>query len=290
MATTPRRGLPETGLPEQAPPEPSRLGLLASVTGAAIETAWIAAHLALYPTGLIRRPADGEQRYGMRGLMPAQRGLLVGDVEAAGTPILLVHGMADNRAIFTLLTRGLRRRGFHRVISSNYPITTNDIRVAAGLLHDEVEAVVEATGYERVHVIGHSLGGLIARYYLQRLGGDQRVHTLVTLGTPHSGSLLAYLLPVRLGRQLRPGSELFTELAQPAVGCRTRIVAYWSDLDQLVLPRTNGQVQHPDLLAQNIRVRGVGHMSLPIHGRLVHDISTLLGKLNTDGSPRARQH
>lgn len=280
MATTPKPGQPE----------PSGLGLLASVTGAAMETAWITAHLALYPTGLIRRPASGEQRYGMRGLMPAQRGLLVGDVEAAGTPILLVHGMADNRAIFTLLTRGLRRRGFHRVISINYPMTTNDIRAAAGLLHDEVEAVVEATGYERVHVIGHSLGGLIARYYLQRLGGDQRVHTLVTLGTPHSGSLLAYLLPVRLGRQLRPGSDLFTELAQPAVGCRTRIVAYWSDLDQLVLPRTNAQVQHPDLLAQNLRVRGVGHMSLPIHGRLVHEISTLLGKLNTDGSSRARPH
>ena len=43
---------------------------------------------------------------------------MIGDVEAAGTPILLVHGMVDNRSIFTLLRRGLRRRGFGRVLTS----------------------------------------------------------------------------------------------------------------------------------------------------------------------------
>lgn len=268
-------------LQEPAEPETS---LLASAAGAVLETAWITAHLALYPTGLVRRRLTAQQRYGMRGLMPAQRGLLVGDVEAAGTPILLVHGMADNRAIFTLLTRGLRRRGFHRVVSVNYPVTTNDIRVAAELLAAEVEQVCEATGYERLHVVGHSLGGLIARYYVQRLAGHQRVHTLVTLGSPHAGTLLAYALPVRLGAQLRPGSELYAELAAPAPGCSTRMVAYWSDLDQLVIPQANARIEHPDLLAHNVRVRGVGHMSLPIHGRLVHEISTLLSKLNTDGS------
>ena len=47
------------------------------------------------------------------------------------------------------------------------------------------------SGYERIHVIGHRLGGLIARYFVQRLGGDAQVHTLVTLGTPHQGTQLA---------------------------------------------------------------------------------------------------
>ena len=51
------------------------------------------------------------------------------------------------------------------------------------------------------------MGGLIARYYVQRLGGDARVHTLVTLGTPHGGTAAAYLVPHRLARQLRPDSD-----------------------------------------------------------------------------------
>ena len=59
----------------------------------------------------------------------------------------------------------------------------------------EVERIVEETGFERIHIIGHSLGGLIARYYVTRLGGDARVHTLITLGTPHEGSYAAYAVP-----------------------------------------------------------------------------------------------
>ena len=121
-----------------------------------------------------------------------QRGLVISDVEAAGTPILLVHGMVDNRSIFTVLRLGLRRRGFGRVTTMNYSPLTSDIRVAAAQLAEEVEALVAETGYERIHVIGHSMGGLIARYYVTRLGGDERVHTLVTLGTPHHGTYIAY--------------------------------------------------------------------------------------------------
>jgi len=76
--------------------------------------------------------------------------------------------MIDNRAIFALLKRKLRRRGFGRVVTMNYSPTTNDIRQGR-VTSRRVEALVAKTGYERVHVIGHSLGGLIARYYVQRL-------------------------------------------------------------------------------------------------------------------------
>jgi len=110
------------------------------------------------------------------------------------------------------------------------------------------------------------------------------VHTLVTLGTPHSGTYSAYALPSRLCRQLRPGSGLMRELAEPVPGCRTRFLAYWSDLDQLVLPQDHARLQHPDLAAHNIEVRGLGHMSLPISGRVVHGISTALAHLDPDGS------
>jgi triacylglycerol lipase len=252
--------------------------------GAALEAAWSSAHLAMYPWGLLREQPRDREIYHLGGLGPEQRGLVVGNVEAAGTPILLIHGMVDNRAIFTVLRRRLRGRGFGRVVAPNYSPMTSDIRTAARDLSGAVEELVARTGYERIHMVGHSLGGLIARYYVQRLGGDDRVHTLVTLGTPHEGTLAARLLPLRLGRQLAPGSDLFTELALPAVGCRTRFVAYWSDLDQLVLPHENGRLEHPDLAVRNVLVRGRGHMSIPIDGDVVHGITTLLSQLDADGS------
>jgi pimeloyl-ACP methyl ester carboxylesterase len=252
-----------------------------------VEGAWIAAHLALYPLGFVREKTRAEiARYTLEGLPPVQRGLVIGDVEAAGTPILLVHGLVDNRSIFTLLRRGLRRRGFGRVLTMNYPVFTSDVRMAARALGEQVEALCAETGFERVHVVGHSMGGIIARYYVQKLGGDERVHTLVTLGSPHTGTLAAHLLPQRICRQLRPTSDLMAELAEPAPSLRTRFVSFWTDLDQLIVPKQSARLDHPDLTVRNIFIRGVGHMSLPIHGKVVHEICTTLAHLDHDGSTR----
>jgi pimeloyl-ACP methyl ester carboxylesterase len=261
----------------------------AGVRGAGRELAWATAHAALYPLGVFSEKARAvtrEQagRFTLADLPPVQRGLLLGDVVAAGTPILLVHGLIDNRSIFTLLRRALQRRGFGRLITVNYSPFTQDVRSAAAHLARQVERICEETGYERVHVIGHSLGGVVARYYVQRMDGDARVHTLVTLGSPHSGTRAAYLLPHSLVRQLRPGSELLTELAAPATGCRTRFVAFWSDLDQLIVPKRAARIDHPDLSARNVLLRGVGHMSLPISGRVAHEIAVLLAHLDESGS------
>jgi triacylglycerol lipase len=259
----------------------------AGLRGTAVEVAWVAAHAAMYPLGAAAervRPERLRAQPDLHAMTPLQRGLLVGDIEAAGTPILLVHGLVDNRSVFAVLRRGLRRRGFGRVLSFNYSPLTTDLRVAAALLAAHIEAICAETGYERMHVVGHSMGGLIARYYVQRLGGDERVHTLVTLGSPHNGTLPARLLPRRLAGQLRPGSDLIRELAAPATTCRTRFLAVWSDLDQLMLPKTAARIEHPDLSARNLLVSGVGHMSLPINRRAVHEICLTLAHLDADGS------
>jgi pimeloyl-ACP methyl ester carboxylesterase len=252
--------------------------------GSALEAAWIGTHLVMYPLGVAAERAAEETRYSVRDLPPIRRGLLIGDVEAAGTPILLLHGLVDNRSIFTVLRRALRRRGFGRIWTMNYHVLTHDVRAAAHRLAATVEAICEQTGYERIHVIGHSLGGVIARYYVQRMDGDERVHTLVTLGSPHEGTRAAHLLPRGICRQLRPRSEVIAELAEPAPGCRTRFVSFWSDLDALISPKRAARIDHPDLAARNVFVRGVGHMSLPIDVRVTREIAATLAHLDSDGS------
>lgn len=253
--------------------------------GAVVEMAWTAAHLAMYPAGVWqeRSPAD-DASYSMAGLAPLQRGLIFGDVEAAGTPIVLLHGLVDNRTIFTVLKRHLRRRGFGRIRTINYPVLTHDVRAAAENLGEVIEQLCAETGYERVHVIGHSLGGIVARYYVQCLGGDSRVHTLVCLGSPHTGTKTAWLLPTPVVRQLRPGSDVLTELAAPAPRCRTRLLCFWSDLDQLMVPKRSARLEHPDLRVRNVFVRAVGHLSLPIDRRVVHEICNALAFLDVDGA------
>lgn len=259
----------------------------AVVLGSAIEAAWVTTHLLTYPIGHLGGRGGSQSQYRLEHLPPIQRGLMLTNLEAAGTPILLVHGLIDNRSIFTLLRRGLSRRGFGAVFAMNWSTLTTDLRRAALQLGEEVEAIVAETGCERIHIVGHSLGGLIARYYVTRLGGDERVHTLVTMGTPHAGTYAAYALPLPVIAQMRPGSGFLTELAEPVPGCTTRFIAYYSDADQLILPQRNGALRHPDLTVRNIKLHGVGHISLPIVGDVVHGITSALAHLDESGHTMA---
>lgn len=260
----------------------------AGIRGAILEAGWLGVHLATYPLGLLAerlRPAGPFEHFRTDHLSPVQRSLIVGDVRAAGTPILLVHGIIDNRSAFAVLARTLRRRGFGLVCGVNYGVLTGltgDVRGAAAKLGEEVERICRLTGADQVHIVGHSLGGLLARYYVQRLGGDERVHTVITLGSPHSGTLTAHLLPTPVARQLRPGSDVMAELAEPAPGCRTRFVALWSELDQVVIPQRSGRVHHPDLQATNIRLRDVGHLGLAVDPRAMHAVAIALAQLDAD--------
>jgi triacylglycerol lipase len=296
-----------TSAPDQPTPAPGSLGSVAATAwsglsyvartmgvprglrGLAVEIAYTAVHLSVYPWGLLDealRPGGVHAHHRTDSLPPGERSRLVSDLDGSATPVLLVHGIVDNRSIFVHLARVLRKRGHGTVQAVNYsPMTafTGDVRDAARDLGEHVERMCAAAGVDRVHVIGHSLGGLIARYYVQRLGGDQRVDTLVTLGTPHQGSHIARLLPPTVvPRQLQPGSDLLRELAEPAPGCRTRFLAVWSRMDQLIIPQRNARLEHPDLQVTNVRLDHVGHMAMTIDPEVLHLVAcTLAGTRST---------
>ncbi|NEC63105.1 alpha/beta fold hydrolase [Streptomyces sp. SID9727] len=241
-------------LPFPAPPT-------ALLRATALELVVLAGHALLYPTGIAgerhpgRDPADDGAEPARAALAPADR-----------PPVVFLHGFIDNRSVFVLLRRSLARHGWTRLESLNYSPLTSDIRTAAELLDRHIEEICARTGHHRVDVVGHSLGGLIARYYVQRLAGDRRVRTLVTLGTPHAGTAVAPLagaLPIV--RQMRRGSAPVEELRLPAPGCRTRFVSFWSELDRVIVPAEAACVDHPDLDAVNVRVTGIGHLALPVH-------------------------
>ncbi|MFB8775839.1 esterase/lipase family protein [Streptomyces broussonetiae] len=256
---------PPFPLPSFPPPQlrllPGRLAgiSVALLKATALELAILAGHLLLYPSGVVQ-----ERRSGDPGPLPADGAARL--PAGAKPPVVLLHGFIDNRSVFVLLRRALAQHGGRHLESLNYSPLTCDVRTAAALLGRHIEEVCRRTGSDRVDVVGHSLGGLIARYYVQRLGGDTRVRVLVTLGTPHSGTRVVPLANAHpIVRQMRPGSTLMAELSAPAPDCRTRFVSFWSDLDHLMDLPEAARLDHPDLSAVNVQVTGIGHLALPVH-------------------------
>jgi triacylglycerol lipase len=98
--------------------------------------------------------------------------------------------------------------------------------------------VMARTGASHVHLVGHSLGGLVARYAVQRLGLDEVTRSVTTVATPHGGSPLARFGPGPAAAQLRPGSVLLRglpplDLSGPV---RWRVIAASADLVVPVAP------------------------------------------------------
>ncbi|MFD8571345.1 esterase/lipase family protein [Streptomyces sp. NPDC059639] len=297
---------------------PTRLaGLsMALLKATALELAILAGHLLLYPSGILperprppalppvpphdagpapEHPTDPTELAELTELTDPKKPAEPAATTAAPRlpapakpPVLLLHGFIDNRSIFVLLRRSLAQHGGQPVESLNYSPLTCDIRAAATLLARHVTQLCERTGQQRIDIVGHSLGGLIARYYVQRLGGDERVRTLVTLGTPHAGTRVAPLADAHpIVRQMRPGSSVIEELKEPAPGCRTRFVSFWSDLDHLMVPLETACVDHPDLLVQNVRVTGIGHLALPVHPAVAAGVRQILDAAPTTEGARA---
>jgi len=182
-------------------------------------------------------------------------------------PVLLVHGYGD--AGTTPWWRTLERR----FADSGYPdeavetlslgapgLTLGSPRRYARRIGDRVEALRDAFD-SRVDIVAHSMGGLGARWYVERGGGAAFVDDLVTLGTPHQGTTLAYTQPTPGGRDMTPDSPFLRTLNGRRPPRGVTYTAVGSDADSLV-DADRAVLPFETRNVTNVRVTGPGHMGL----------------------------
>lgn len=177
------------------------------------------------------------------------------------TPVVLVHGYGGSRANWLPLERELARQGFVNVHTVGYHAFACGLPALAQRLVVECRAAMHRAGSEQVHLVGHSLGGVIVRYAIQALGLGKRVRTAVTAATPHAGTDLARLGYGALAASLRPGSRLLQDLRTGAGADQVRWISCYSDRD-LVVPVRSARLDEHVLHARNVLVPGVGHLGI----------------------------
>jgi pimeloyl-ACP methyl ester carboxylesterase len=148
-------------------------------------------------------------------------------------PIIVLHGYAMNRANFVPLAYRLQRAGLGPVFGFEY-WTLGRTAAAAKQLGWFIDEVRAATGATEVDVIGHSMGGVVGRYFVSLAGGDGIVRNLITLGSPHSGTEISRVGLGHPTRELVLGSALLTRLALAPPPRHTRMTVVWSRSDALV--------------------------------------------------------
>jgi pimeloyl-ACP methyl ester carboxylesterase len=194
---------------------------------------------------------------------------------SAAPPIVVLHGFACPHFVMRPLADHLHRALARPVVRLQLGAGLLDIRDDAAWLQDEIEGLLLACGAVRADVVGHSMGGLVATWLLKYLDGGARVRRVVTLGTPHRGTLAAVPGAALLGLlspavwQMLPGSELVQELAEVPVPVGCELVSIAGEADALVPPGSTQLARHPG--QWNARVSQVDHVGL-LHERVCLDL------------------
>lgn len=149
--------------------------------------------------------------------------------------IVLVHGIFDRPRVFDRLAARLSRgeRAVHAVaLRSRWGGLSIDA-MATGLAED----VADLAGRRPVDVVGFSMGGLVARFWAQRLGALERIRRLVLIGSPHAGTRTAHVWPGPAARQMCPGSAFLADLNADASRLeRAHVASVWTPYDLMILP------------------------------------------------------
>jgi pimeloyl-ACP methyl ester carboxylesterase len=177
------------------------------------------------------------------------------------TPVVLVHGFGGNRTNWVPLRLELRRAGFTNVHAVAYNSATAGLSGIAAALRTTCLQALESAGSSHLHLVGHSLGGVVVRYAVLRLGLAAEVHTAVTVAAPHRGTPVASLCWSPAARAIRPGSPILEDLAHGAGAVGVRWVAYYSDRDLIVRP-DSARLDEAGRITVNIPVPDVGHLGI----------------------------
>ncbi|TNE92899.1 MAG: alpha/beta fold hydrolase [Deltaproteobacteria bacterium] len=183
------------------------------------------------------------------------------------TPVVLVPGIRRNRGSLHFLQTFLTQRGFG-VHSVNHRRPERGLADLASDLATEVEAVCKAAGAEKIDLVGHSYGGLVAAWYVRHLGGDQRVRRLITLGTPFGGTKMAVFGRGRASVELLPASPLLKALTPLPVPT----ICVWSPDDPVIVPSRAAVADG----AESVRIEASGHVDMLFSSRVFRAVQTSL--------------
>jgi triacylglycerol lipase len=203
-------------------------------------------------------------------------------------PVIIVAGTFSPSFANEPLRWRLEADGYDTYIYELPGLGIGDIAETSEPLAGFVDSVLAQTGASKVDLIGHSQGGLVLRYYIKYLGGDQRVDSAISLGAPHYGTALA-----NIGVLLGIGDLFCTSCDQMAVGSsflndlnagddtigNVSYTNFYTVYDELVRPVRNATLQDG---AKNVKIqsqcwfRFVEHIGLILDGAVYSGIEDAL--------------
>jgi pimeloyl-ACP methyl ester carboxylesterase len=189
--------------------------------------------------------------------------------------IVLVHGFLCNRGVWAHWLPVLQQNRIPYCAPTLEPMFCS-IDDYVPILDAAVRKMAAATGLPPL-IVCHSMGGLVVRAWLRTNQVEQRAFRIVTIGTPHHGTVIGRHFPhlTRLtnAEQMRYLSPWLVALAQQEDAARRRIfVCFYSNCDNIVAPMSTATLPDSD----NRFVDGVPHLALVFNDNVLQQTLSFL--------------
>jgi triacylglycerol lipase len=202
-------------------------------------------------------------------LMPRDIRPIVPNARAGEDVVVLIHGFMASAGVFRPMKKRLEAEAYAHVAS----FTHAPLASVQGIAKSLGKVIDRIAKDARIHLVGHSLGGLVARWYVQELGGHQRVVQTISLASPFAGTKHANVFPILIGADLHTKSDVLLRLRSRAHEFEVPHTSIVAEADTLVAAESS-MFPAGDVVV----LPGRGHNSL-----LYDDTSlrTIVGRVRT---------
>lgn len=187
-------------------------------------------------------------------------------------PVLLIHGILINSAVFRKLSAYLTELGWS---VHSFDLAPHYGNACLMELAEQVAAYVEKNfaPEQAIDLLGLSMGGLVSRYYVQRLGGFERVQRFITISSPHNGTWMAYALWGKGCVQMRPGSAFLADLNGDMTALeQVNFTSIWTPWDFIIVPAQSSQMP----VGKNVKLAIFAHALMVRHSQSLQAVAEAL--------------
>lgn len=202
--------------------------------------------------------------------------------------VLLITGVTIPAEWFEPIVARLERDGFRPVVYEPPALLSGDLFENAERLGEVIDDLRAQTGEAKIDILAECTGGLIARHYVQALGGDQHVSRLVTFISPQHGLPKAASAFDIAGwpalEDLTPGSEFLETVNSAPLPAGLPVTSIYTCTDEYIQPYETSIIPG----AKNIGLCDgfVGHFQffydpeiyLVMHGALTEPVAAAPGE------------
>ena len=189
-------------------------------------------------------------------------------------PILLVHGLMDTSYKMRKISNHLHHLGW-QVLDIDLMPNNGDSRLES--LAEQVADLIDRTfsPEQPIDLLGFSMGGLVSRYYLQRLGGIDRIQRFISISAPNNGTIAGYFSQRPGCIQMQPNSEFIKDLNSDIDQLNLlNFTCLWTPFDLIILPPSSSQLG----IGAEISIPVVTHPLMVADGRVLNEITKALSQ------------